>query len=152
MATLLSQYQEQQKRLLEKLDTGKLAQDNLLALQELNYRICVLQTMQAYCKSAPISTDLHQIGFHYQLVVSSLRSLLSERKFGPKADEKGMKQRQAAAKSLEDVFNDQSRRFQSFKASSPELYRKSVQSMVNTVLPVWVTYRGTYINIEEAFV
>ena len=146
MATLLSQYQEQQKRLLEKLDAGKLAQDNLLALQELNYRICVLQTMQAYCKSAPISTDLHQIGFHYQLVVSSLRSLLSERKF-----EKGMKQRQAAAKSLEDVFNDQSRRFQSFKASSPELYRKSVQSMVNTVLPVWVTYRGTYINIEEAF-
>ena len=119
MATLLSQYQEQQKRLLEKLDAGKLAQDNLLALQELNY--------------------------------SSLRSLLSERKFGPKADEKGMKQRQAAAKSLEDVFNDQSRRFQSFKASSPELYRKSVQSMVNTVLPVWVTYRGTYINIEEAF-
>ena len=63
MATLLSQYQEQQKKLLETLDAGKLAQDKLLALQELNYRICVLQTMQAYCKSAPVSTDLRQIGY-----------------------------------------------------------------------------------------
>ena len=151
MATLLSQYQEQQKKLFETLDAGTLTQDKLLALQELNYRICVLQTMQAYCKSAPVSTDLHQIGYHYQLVVSSLRALLSERKFGPKADESRMRQRQTAAKALEDVFTDQSRRFQSFKASSPDLYRKSVQSMINTVLPVWVTYRGTYINIEEAF-
>ena len=151
MATLLSQYQEQQKTLFENLNSGELPQDKLLILQELNYRICVLQTMQAYCKSAPISMDVRQIGYHYQLVVSSLRSLLSERKFGPKADEKGMKQRQTAAKSLEDVFADQSRRFKSFTPSSPELYRKSVQAMINTVLPVWVTYRGTYINIEEAF-
>ena len=151
MATLLAQYQEQQKTLLDRLDSGKLTQDKLLALQELNYRICVLQTMQAYCKSAPISTDVRQIGYHYQLVSSSLRALLSERKFGPKADDSGMKHRQTAARSLEDVFADQTRRFQSFSASSPELYRKSVQAMINTVLPVWVTYRGTYINIEEAF-
>ncbi len=60
-----------------------------------------------------------------------------------------MQQRATALKSLERVFNDQCRRFQSFNAGTPELYRKSVQEMINTVLPVWVSYRTSYINIEE---
>ena len=43
------------------------------------------------------------------------------------------------------------RRFQSFKPSTPELYRKSLQEMVNTVLPAWIAYRTSYINTEEVF-
>lgn len=150
MATLLSQYQQQQEKLLQALDAGQLSQTQLLVLQELNYRIGVLQMMQIYCKTAPISTDVHQIGYHYQLVNSSLRFLLSERKFGPKRDANGIKQREVATHSLEAVYNDQSRRFQSFAPSTAEHYRKSVQAMINTVLPVWVSYRNNYINLEEA--
>lgn len=150
MATLLSQYLQQQEKLQQALNAGRLSQPLLLALQELNYRIGVLQTMQAYCKSAPVSTDVRMIGYHYQLVSSSLRFLLAERKFGPKADEAGTKQRETAARSLESVYKDQSHRFQSFTPSTAELYRKNVQVMINTVLPVWVSYRNTYINLEEA--
>lgn len=150
MATVLSQYQDQQITLLDRLNAGKLSPPELLALQELNYRISVLQTMQAYCKSAPVTTDVNALGYHFQLVSSSLRFLLTERKFGPKADEKGMKRRETAASSLEAVFSDQSRRFQSFTPSAPEIYRESVQKLINTVLPAWITYRTSYINIEEA--
>ena len=60
MATVLSQYQEQQKKLLDKLPSG-LTNPELLALQELNYRISVLQTMQVYCKTAPVSTDVNAL-------------------------------------------------------------------------------------------
>ena len=150
MATVLSQYQEQQKKLLDKLPSG-LTNPELLALQELNYRISVLQTMQVYCKTAPVSTDVNALGFHYQLVSASLRFLLSERRFGLKPDEKLARQRETAAASLEKIFSDQNRRFQSFKPTAPELYRKSLQEMVNTVLPAWIAYRTSYINTEEVF-
>jgi hypothetical protein len=105
--------------------------------------------MQAYCRTAPVTTELGAIGYHYQLVIASFRALLTERRFGPKGDEQKVQQRATALKSLEAVFNDQCRRFQSFNAGTPELYRKSVQEMINTVLPVWVSYRTSYINIEE---
>jgi len=59
----------------------------------------------------------------------------STRRFGPKGDEQKVQQRATALKSLEAVFNNQCRRFQSFNAGTPELYRKSVQEMISTVLP-----------------
>ena len=149
MATVLGQYKQYQEGLLKKISDGSLKQQELLAFQELNYRIATLELMQAYCRTAPVTTELSAIGYHYQLVIASFRALLTERRFVPKGDEQKVQQRATALKSLEAVFNDQCRRFQSFNAGTPELYRKSVQEMINTVLPVWVSYRTSYINIEE---
>ena len=149
MATVLGQYKQYQEGLLKKINDGSLKQQELLAFQELNYRIATLELMQAYCRTAPVTTELGAIGYHYQLVIASFRALLTERRFGPKGDEQKVQQRATALKSLEAVFNDQCRRFQSFNAGTPELYRKSVQEMINTVLPVWVSYCTSYINIEE---
>ena len=133
MATVLGQYKQYQERLLKKISDGSLKQQELLAFQELNYRIATLELMQAYCRTAPVTTELGAIGYHYQLVIASFRALLTERRFGPKGDEQKVQQRTTALKSLEAVFNDQCRRFQSFNAGTPELYRKSVLEQINAV-------------------
>ena len=75
MATVLGQYKQYQEGLLKKISDGSLKQE-LLAFQELNYRIATLELMQAYCRTAPVTTELSAIGYHYQLVIASFRALL----------------------------------------------------------------------------
>ena len=56
---------------------------------------------------------------------------------------------QKLEKILSDKENIQkcARQFSSFKATTQEQYRKCVCDMVNTVLPIWIQYRNTYINL-----
>ena len=98
MATVLGQYKQYQEGLLKKISDGSLKQQELLAFQELNYRIATLELMQAYCRTAPVTTELSAIGYHYQLVIASFRALLTERRFGPKGDEQKVQQRASAAR------------------------------------------------------
>ena len=61
MATVLGQYKQYQEGLLKKINDGSLKQQELLAFQELNYRIATLELMQAYCRTAPAARDRAQI-------------------------------------------------------------------------------------------
>lgn len=149
MATLLSQYFTKQKELQSQITADSLPLDSLLVLQELNYRISVLKTMQAFCQTAPITTDLSVMGYHYQMVEYYTRHLLSERKFGSKADDAMLKKRETAATALTSIFEDCRKRFSSFKVNNQNQYRTCIGNMVNTILPAWVQYRNTYINIEK---
>lgn len=147
MATLLDQYREKQNRFRSQIAENSLPLEDLLVMQELNYRICVLETFQSFCKSAPITMDTKVMGYHFQIVDAYVRFILNERKFGLKADAEGQKRRETAKESLERVVQDGRKRFTSFSAGTQEQYKKSISSFSNAILPVWMQYRNTYVNI-----
>lgn len=147
MATILDQYREKQNNIRAQIAANSLPPEDLLIMQELNYRICVLETFQSFCKSAPITTDTKVMGYHFQLVDAYVRFVLNERKFGPKADAEGQKKRETAYTSFDRVVQDGRKRFSSFKAGNQEQYKSTISTYVNTILPVWMQYRNTYINI-----
>ena len=147
MATILEQYLQKQEEIRSQAAANSLSVDALLIMQEVNYRICVLETLKTFCQTAPVTMDTKVMGYHYQMVNAYVRFLTSERRFGPKTDAEGQKKRETAANSLEQVANDSGRQFSSFKATTQEQYKKRVYDMVNTVLPVWIQYRNTYINL-----
>lgn len=82
--------------MFQQITEGCLPLDELLFVQELNYRISVLETFQNFCKTAPVTTDTRVMSFHYQLVDAYTRFLMNERKFGLKTDENGQKKRETA--------------------------------------------------------
>ena len=148
MATVLEQYRLRQSAWNAQSGAGKLPVDILLPMQELNYRIDVIDTFQIICKSAPVTTDGKALSFHYQLVDAYIQLLLGERKFGSRTDDAGMKRRQTAEESLQRVVKDKRNQFASFKASAPEQYKGAICKLVNTFLPIWMQYRETYTHIQ----
>lgn len=147
MATILEQYRERQSDLRSQIAENSLPLEELLVMQELNYRICVLETFQSFCKSAPVTLDTKVMGYHFQMVDAYVRFILAERRFGPKVDTEGQKRRETALTSFERVVLDGRKRFSSFTASTQEQYKSSISGYINTVLPVWMQYRNTYINL-----
>lgn len=147
MATILDQYREKQKQIRSKIAENSLLPEELLVMQELNYRICVLETFQSFCKSAPVTTEVKVISYHFQLVDAYVRFVLNERRFGPKTDADGQKKRETALVSFERVVQDGKKRFTSFSAGTNEQYKNCISQYVNTILPVWMQYRNTYINL-----
>ncbi len=147
MATILDQYREKQNEIRSKAAENSLMLEELLTMQELNYRVCVLETFQIFCKSAPITMDTKAMGYHFQMVNAYVNFVLNERRFGPKADADRQKKRETALASFERVVQDGKKRFTSFSAGTNEQYKKSISQYVNTILPVWMQYRNTYINL-----
>lgn len=147
MATVLDQYREKQNQIRSKIAENSLLPEDLLVMQELNYRICVLETFQSFCKSAPVTTEVKVISYHFQLVDAYVRFVLNERRFGPKTDADGQKKRETALVSFEQVVQDGKKRFTSFSATTNEQYKNCISQYVNTILPVWMQYRNTYINL-----
>lgn len=147
MATILEQYRDQQNTIRSQLGAGSLSQNDLLSMQEINYRICVLETFESFCKSAPITLDTKEMGLHFQVVDAYVRFTLNERKLGPKTDAEGQKKRETAYLSFEQVAADGRKRFSSFSASTKDQYKNSINNYIRTILPMWVQYRNTYINL-----
>ena len=144
---LIDQYKGLHKQLEDKLSAGTISLEELCVLQEVKYRIGVLDTLRAFCTSAPKTTDTTKLCYHYQLVSTYLKFVCSERRFGTKADEDGQKKRETAVVSLERVVTDWTKRFSSFKADTEDLYKTRIVEFINSVLSVWIQYRNTYINI-----
>lgn len=147
MATVLENYRNLQNNYRSQIATGNLPLEDNLKMQEVNYRICVLETFESLSKSAPVTTELKVMGYHYQLVDGYVKFVLTERKFGMKTDAEGLKKRETAAISFEKVVQDGRKRFSSFKPTSGEQYKTAIESYILTLLPVWMQYRNTYIDI-----
>ena len=145
--SVLQTYKEKQAEINKRIATHTVQPQEALAMQELNYRICVLETFQAFTRSAPMSMDPKQFGFHYQVVDHYVKFVLTERQFGPKTDEAGQKKRATALDSFQKVVQDGRKRFASFHATKPEQYSETVGKYINTILPLWMQYRNTYVNI-----
>lgn len=149
MATVLDQYRERQLAMRTVAAEGNLPIEQLLMVQELNYRVCVLETFQMFSKTAPVTMNTKAMGYHFQLVDAYIRFIESERRFGLKADEKRQKQRETALHSLEQVIQEGRKKFGSFSPTNKEQYKSSIASYINTVLPVWMQYRETYISLSK---
>ena len=87
------------------------------------------------------------MGLHFQVVDAYVRFTLNERKLGPKTDAEGQKKRETAYLSFEQVAADGRKRFSSFSASTKDQYKNSINNYIRTILPMWVQYRNTYINL-----
>lgn len=57
MATILEQYLQLKSATGEQMASGTLPCDKVFTYQEILYRISVLESCQAFCKTAPITTD-----------------------------------------------------------------------------------------------
>lgn len=147
MATILERYRERQNSISSQIAAGSLPPEDILIMQELNYRICVLESFEGFCKSAPLTLDMKVMGFHFQMVDAYVRFILNERKFGLKTDAEGQKKRETAYLSFEQVAIDGRKRFSSFNAVSQDQYKKCINNYIRTILPVWMQYRNTYINL-----
>ncbi|MCI9192456.1 MAG: hypothetical protein HFE92_03515 [Acutalibacter muris] len=149
--SILATYREKQADFNSRIAKHTMQTKENLALQELNYRICVLETFQAFSKSAPMGMKVDDLSYHYQLVDAYIKSVLSERQFGAKTDADGKKRRETAHQSLEKVVQAGRKQFSSFAPSKPEQYSQTVGKYINALLPVWMQYRDTYINLQEVF-
>lgn len=148
MATILEQYQQKSEDYRSQIAADSFPPDELLALQEMNYRICVLETFQSMLRVIPMTTDLRLIANHFQVISCYMELLLKERKFGPKMDEAQKQKRDTALASLETVVHDGKERFMSFTAPSVISYKQSIGKYCNAVLPMWMQYRETYISLQ----
>lgn len=145
MANLLNDYRQKQEEIRVQISEGGFPANSLLAMQELNYRIYVLETLQTFCKSAPVTTDLKEISIHYQVMLAYMRALGKEHTLGIKADEDLKKKRDTAKGNLELLLQDGCRQFQSFQMTAQYQYKRSVSGMINMVLPAWIQYRNTFV-------
>lgn len=145
MATTLEQYYQTKQQLSARITEGTLTQDQLLGYQELLYRISVLESCMNFVKTAPVTADSMQMGFHYHIVDSYFTCLIQEHQLGVAADEKLTKQRSAALNNLQVVVNCFRKQFQSFAPTHSKAYQEAIAKMVNTILPAWLQYRFTYV-------
>lgn len=157
--SVLTSYREKQSEYNSRIAKHTMQTRENLALQELNdsssskndelFRISVLETFQAFAKGAPMGMKVEDLSYHYQLVDTYVKSVLCERQFGAKTDSDGKKRRETAHQSLEKVIQAGRKQFTSFSPSKPEQYSQAVGKYINALLPVWMQYRDTYINLQE---
>ena len=147
MSNILEQYHAKQEELRYQIQSNKMTPIGLANYQELAYRIGVLETFKAFSQTAPVTLDVKVMGRHYQITDSNILALLTERQIGPKPDAEGQKKRETALTALKRVIEDGRKRFGSFKATSQEQYRNCIGNLINTVMPVWIQYRNTYVKI-----
>lgn len=133
----------------KQIGAGHASLEQLMLYQELLYRIEVLYASQAFCQTAPVTTDVAVLSGHYQLVDAYIQCLTKERRLGQPADQNLKAKRQTASETLDKVVLDCRKRFSSFTPTDQNQYRKGVSSLINTVLPVWLKLRNTYINISK---
>ena len=144
---ILEEYITKLDELHSALSAGSFTAEDLAKVQELEYRVCVLETLKYFCKAAPVATNLKKLRSHYSLLSAYFQFLKEERKYGTRTDADGQKQREEGACAFAKVLQDTSRQFASFKPTAQDLYKKSISRLICTVLPVWIRYRETYIKI-----
>ena len=148
MATILEQYQKKSEDYRSQIAADSFPLDDLLALQEMNYRICVLETFQSLLRAVPVTTDIMVIATHFQFISCHMEMLLKERKFGMKLDEARKQKRDTALAALEHVVQDGKKRFMSFTEENIDIYKECIKKYCNAVLTMWMQYRETYVSLQ----
>jgi len=147
---LIEQYQKSGKLLEEQLVGGECSVKKVVEVQELKYRISILSTMRTFEGSAPIDGTTDDINFHFRILTKYLAFLIEERRMGKKTDDAGKKKRETALGVLEDIFESKKEEFdeQDFE-ENPVTYMKFVRGVLSTIIPAWVQYRDTYVDVSK---
>ena len=150
MPTILESYQAGKNSFDAGIQTAMPSPAQIWVQQETIYRIEVLETCLMFAKTAPQSVDAQTLVSHYQMVDAFIQNLTSERRYGTSAGEETKKQRETAYNNLLRVIQDYRARFGSFTPGGDTgCYRKTISNVIQTILPVWIQYRQTYIEITR---
>jgi len=150
MATMLENYQALKNSFDNGMQTAMPGPEQIWRQQELLYRIEVLETCQMFVKTAPNTTDVNLLVAHYQMADAYIQNLTQERRCNMNSSEEIKKQRETAYGSLNQVIESYRKRFGSFAPGNDAgCYRKTIANVIHTVLPVWIQYRQTYIEIKK---
>ena len=147
MATALEKYYGMKESMNAAIAQGKQPVEHLLAHQEVLYRINVLETCMNFCKTAPVTPDMRVLTYHYQLTDAFIQCMLLERRLGPAGDEGIKTKRDTAFANMQNVVASCRKKFSSFAPNNPDAYRNALGGMINTILPAWMAYRNTYVNL-----
>lgn len=150
MATMLENYTACKISFEGEMQTSMPGPAQIWQQQELLYRISVLEACQMFARTAPRSADAKDLHWHYQMLDAYFQNLSTERRYGLGANDEVQKRREAAYGNLLNVIADYRKRFGSFApGGDTECYRKTIAGVIQTVLPVWIQYRQTYIEINK---
>lgn len=149
MATVLEMYCQDKQALLQGMAQKKITADILWRYGELVYRIGVLETCQAYCKSAPICRDIPSLMRHYQMLDAYIQNLAWERNYGPDRGPDTGKEHEAAKANLGRVIQDYRNRFSSFAPAADTAYSQEIARTINSVMPVWLQFRETFVPLRR---
>lgn len=147
MASMLDRYIEMKNEMMEQMESHEMTQLELLAFQELAYRIGVLESCRVFTKSAPITMDSKVMLPHYRVVDAFMTTMLVERLVGKTPDEQTKVQRETARENVKKIEDSFRKNFSGFVPKNESQYKAGITAMMNTVLPAWIQYRNTYIML-----
>lgn len=148
MAKILDIYKEKQNIVEQAVNQNMLPLSDLERVQELRYRIGVIEALRIYCKTAPVTDNVKTMVEHFTQVFNYLRGLQNEHTVHESTDEAVTNTRNTAKAALADAYNGIANTMSSFKMTSNEYYKETVIKMINGFIPVWLQYRDTLILIK----
>ena len=149
MATVLETYYARKNYLDQQAQAAPLDMDGVWEYQELGYRLGVVESCRVFTQTAPESQDGALLLDHYHLLDAYIQNLTQERRLGPVPSENIQKQRETALYNLNQVIGSYRQYFTRFTPATVGQYKKEVGKVVNTVLPAWLQYRSTYVEIKS---
>ncbi len=148
MAKILDVYKEKQNIVEQAVNQNMLPLSDLERVQELRYRIGVIEALRIYCKTAPVTDNVKTMVEHFTQVFNYLRGLQNEHAVQESTDEAVINTRKTAKAALADAYNGIANTMSSFKMTSNEYYKETVIKMINGFIPVWLQYRDTLVLIK----
>lgn len=146
--TLLEHYRLQRDYAAAYLEKSKPTLQQVWYYQELTYRINVLEVFQTFLMAAPESADTKVLIPHFQLFEAYVLCLVHERKIGRTDNKDLVKQQQTAHENLKQIFDSNKARFSRYAPRSAEQYHTDIETFTNTILPAWIQYRNTLLEIS----
>lgn len=147
MATLLEKYQNMKSDLMAESEKRLLNETEQLQFQEIVYRVSVLETLMRYTTNMPVTTDKNVLVMHFRPLNALVRSLPYERRFGLPGDQKVEAQRTTATTSLMEAMESYLSFFQGYQPGDDTQYREDIKSMINALIPIWLQFRSSYVQI-----
>ena len=152
--TMLQTLRMQRDTIHEQMKTGRLTVRQLFVLQEITYRIEVMESCQTIAVNAPESTNCKELSPHFQFADAFFHYAANDRRLGSpfgSEDEKkkGLLDRKTAEENLGNVIADARKRMQSFRPDSPSTYGAAIGKIVQTVLIAWIQHRNCYVDITK---
>ena len=149
MATVLEKYWNLRCQVEQAMAQNPSNAGLLWTFGEIVYRISVLETCQAYSKTAPQTTDPNFLRGHYQMVDAYIQCMTQERRYGPDRGPNTAMERDSAQNNLARVVNDYRSRFTSFNTTAPDQYANAISRTISTVLAAWLQFRNTFVPIQD---
>jgi len=147
--TVLEEYRALRQDMETSMQEAIPSPGQLWAYQELLYRISVIEVLSRFFAAAPFTVDGNALLRHFQMLSGYLQHLIRERRYNDSASEKVQKMRQTSHENLCRIVQNHRARFQRYAPHSMDQYQRDIGNVINTVLPAWLQYRNTLINIQS---